>query len=121
MTQINLFRNATDVKSYPAGHTIFKIGDTVDMLYVVVEGEVEIVYDHRVLEVVTAGGIFGEMALVSDQPRSADAITRTDSKLAPVDITRFTYLIQQTPYFAIDVMRVMAERLRRETERKPNY
>jgi CRP-like cAMP-binding protein len=118
LTRINLFRNETDTQSFPAGHTIFEIGDPVDGMYVVIEGEVEIMHNHRVLEVVMPGGIFGEMALVSDQPRSAQAITRTECKLVAVDVTRFTYLVQQTPYFAIDVMRVLAERLRRETERE---
>ncbi|HEU5100134.1 MAG TPA: Crp/Fnr family transcriptional regulator [Roseiflexaceae bacterium] len=59
------------------------------------------------------GGIVGEMALIDDRPRSATAVAATDCRLVPIDERRFTFLVQQTPMFALAVMRVMAERLRR--------
>ncbi len=40
-------------------------------------------------------------------------VARTDCKLVPIDQKRFQFLVQQTPYFAIEVMRVLVERLRR--------
>ena len=49
-------------------------------------------------------------------PRSATAITRTDAELVPIDEKRFLFLVQQTPFFALQVMRVMAERLRQAIE-----
>jgi len=52
------------------------------------------------------------MALVDQQPRSANALAKTDCKLIPIDEKRFRFLIQQTPNFALSVMRVMAARLR---------
>jgi CRP-like cAMP-binding protein len=52
----------------------------------------------------------------SDKPRSALAIARIDCRLVPIDEKRFTFLVQQTPYFSIQVMRVIAERLRRYME-----
>jgi CRP/FNR family cyclic AMP-dependent transcriptional regulator len=56
-----------------------------------------------------------EVALLDDRPRSASAIASTDCKVAVIDLNRFGVLVQQTPFFAVDVMRVMAERLRRIT------
>lgn len=53
------------------------------------------------------------MAILDRQPRSADAVAKTDVKLAPVDERRFLMLVQNHPYFALTVMRIMAERLRR--------
>jgi CRP-like cAMP-binding protein len=53
------------------------------------------------------------MALLDKEPRSTTAIANTDCRLVPVDQKRFTFLVQQTPYFAIEVMQIMAERLRR--------
>jgi len=68
---------------------------------------------NKVINIIGPGGILGEMALLDNEPRSTTAIANTDCKLAPVDQRRFTFLVQQTPYFAIQVMQIMAERLRR--------
>ena len=84
-------------------------------MYAVVEGEVQIVVRGQVVEAVGEGGIFGEVALLDDRPRSASAIASTDCKVAVIDLKRFGVLVQQTPFFAVEVMRVMAERLRRIT------
>ena len=116
MTTLNLFRSATDVESFKAGQMIFETGSSGDVMYVVQEGEVDIVLAGRVIDTSGAGGIIGEMALISDKPRSASAIAKTDCKLVPIDEKRFTFLVQQTPYFSIQVMRVIAERLRRYME-----
>jgi hypothetical protein len=56
--------------------------------------------------------IFGEMALIDNAPRSATAIAASDAKLVPVSEKQFLFLISNTPYFALNVMRVMARRLR---------
>jgi len=116
MTTLNLFRNAKDVQSYAAGQTIFEAGVPGDLMYVVQEGDVDIVLAGRVIDTSGPGGIIGEMALISDKPRSASAVAKSDCKLVPIDEKRFTFLVQQTPYFAIQVMHVIAERLRRYME-----
>ena len=76
-------------------------------------GEVEIRVGERAVEVVGPAGIFGEMAMIDGAPRTATAVARSDCKLVPIDEKRFQFLVQQTPYFAIEVMRVLAGRLRR--------
>ena len=81
-------------------------------MYTVIEGEVEIIINDTVIETVEPGGILGELALIDNKPRSATAIAKTNCKLVPIDEKRFTFLIQQTPYFSIQVMRIMADRLR---------
>ena len=112
-TTISLFRNATDVKTFTAGQIIFKEGQPGDVMYVVIEGTINILVHDKVINIIGPGGILGEMALLDNEPRSTTAIANTDCKLAPVDQRRFTFLVQQTPYFAIQVMQTMAERLRR--------
>lgn len=113
MAKFDMFRNQTDFQTFACGETIFRQGDPRTFMFVVNEGEVEIKLGNKIVEVVEAGGIFGEMALIDGQPRTATAIARTDCKLIPIDQKRFQFLVQQTPYFAIEVMRVLAERLRR--------
>jgi CRP-like cAMP-binding protein len=53
------------------------------------------------------------MSLIDDSPRSADAVAKTACVLAPVDERRFLFLVHETPMFALHVMSVMAERLRK--------
>jgi CRP/FNR family cyclic AMP-dependent transcriptional regulator len=113
VTVIKLFQNTKDSKTYSAGETIFEQGDPGDVMYVVLEGEVDIKAEVEVLEHLGEGHIFGEMAIIDKQPRSASAVAITDCRVAPVDQKRFAFLVQQNPYFAIQVMSVMADRLRR--------
>ena len=108
-----MFQNQTELELAKQGSTIFRQGDPRSYMYVVNEGEVEIRLGDRVLEVVGPGGIFGEMAMVDGEPRTASAIAATDCKLVPIDQRRFQFLVQQTPYFAIEVMRVLVGRIRR--------
>ena len=58
------------------------------------------------------GEIFGEMALIDSQARSASFTAKTDCRLVPVDERRFLFMVQQTPFFALNVMQVLADRLR---------
>jgi CRP/FNR family cyclic AMP-dependent transcriptional regulator len=112
----HLFKHSTDYEVYPAGKTIFKEGDPGDYMYVIQEGEVEVVHNGRVYETLGEGGILGEMALIDKSRRSASAVAKTDCKVVPVDEKKFTVLVQQTPYFALQVMEVMAHRIRRLSE-----
>ncbi len=112
MSAIQLLRNEKDVIQVPAGQTIFNDGDPGDAMYVVLDGTVEIVHNGKWIEDVATGSIFGEMALVDDQPRSASAIAKTNVQLARVNQQRFEFLVQYSPFFAVEVMRVMARRLR---------
>jgi CRP-like cAMP-binding protein len=97
----------------PAGHHFFRAGDHGDVMYVVTSGEVEIVLRGKVLETVHAGGVFGEMALIDHRERSADVIAKTDAGVVLVDGERFRYLVRNDPFFALEVMKIMADRLRR--------
>ena len=109
---LDMFRHAKEVESFTEGQVIVREGDPSGVMYVVVEGEVDIVLRDNVVNSLGPGGIFGEMALVDHQRRSATAVAKTDCKLASIDERRFFFLIQQTPNFALSVMRVMASRLR---------
>jgi CRP-like cAMP-binding protein len=113
MASIELLRNDPSAKAVVAGDTIFSIGDPGDVAYVVTEGEIELSINGRTIETVGSGGIFGEMALIDRLARSATAKAGTDAKVVPIDQRRFLYLIQNTPFFAVEVMQVMADRIRR--------
>ena len=107
-----LIRPEIPVRTFKPGETIFKEGDKATELYVIRDGKVEISTGNRLLDTLEGHSIFGEMALVDGAPRSATAIAATDVTLVPVSEKQFLFLVSQTPYFALKVMRVMAGRLR---------
>ncbi len=66
----------------------------------------------RLLDTLSEKSIFGEMALIDHAPRAATAVAATDVVLVPVAEKQFLFLVSQTSYFALNVMRVLALRLR---------
>ena len=105
------------IRSFRAGQLIFQKGDVGFELFVIRQGEVELRVDGRVLRKLTTGNIFGEMALVDDSTRSATAIAASDVQVVPISEKQFVELIRESPSFALDVMRILAQRLRHETRR----
>jgi CRP-like cAMP-binding protein len=105
-------RDTKDFKSFSAGQQIFREGQPGDVMYIVVEGNVDILVGDKIVETVGPGGILGEMALIDNKARSATAIAKTDCKLMPINKTHFVFLVQETPYFALQVMKTMTDRLR---------
>ena len=99
---------------YSKGDTIFKEGEQADEFFVVVRGKVEIRSGNRSFETVDRNGIFGEMALIDDNPRSATVVALTDVTVAPIQEQQFLFMVEHTPFFALKVMRVIANRLRRQ-------
>jgi len=79
------------------GKTIFQEGDRGDEFFVVVRGRVEIISGDRHFETLEADGIFGEMALIDDSPRSATAVALTDVTLAPINPSRILSAISLPP------------------------
>ncbi len=108
-----LFVDASNVQEFQASSTIFVEGAPGNVMYVVLEGEVELLVRSQVLEVAGPGDIVGEMALIDAKPRSATARAKSDCRLAPVDERRFLFLVHEHPFFALHVMRVLTDRLRR--------
>jgi len=101
---------------FAAGDVIFSEGDKGDVMYVVRSGEVTIERHGHFMEALSGGGIFGEMALIDGSPRSATVRAKTDCEVVPINEKSFLFLVHETPYFAIAVMRTLADRLRRMDE-----
>jgi len=117
MDLIPLFENTAGQQQHPSGDIIFETGDAGDTMYVVLEGEVDLYIDDTTVHTVGPGEIFGEMALIATQPRSATAVARSNCRLAPVSERRFLFMVEQTSYFSLHVMRVLAERLHQAGQR----
>jgi CRP-like cAMP-binding protein len=115
---LSLFKSFDNYKAYAKGEVIFEQGAPGDVMYLVKSGTVVLTRGEIVLETVEANGLFGEMALVDSEPRAARAVAAADCQLIPVDPKWFLFMVEQTPYFARHVMKVMADRLRRITAAK---
>lgn len=115
---MNLFRSVQDAQLVPAGAEICRQDEPGDTMFVVVEGTVEISRGDKVLGNVGAGEIFGEMSMLDKTPRAATARAKTDCRIATLNEKRFLYMVQQTPYFALEVMRTISGRLRERLQEK---
>jgi CRP/FNR family cyclic AMP-dependent transcriptional regulator len=104
--------NGIATRTAKAGEIIFNEGDKAEELFVIKSGQVGIRLGNRTLSELPANSIFGEMALIDGAPRSATAVALTDVELIPVSEKQFLFLVSQTPFFALKVMRVLARRLR---------
>jgi CRP-like cAMP-binding protein len=117
MANVDMIKRERNTKRYKAGETIFSEGDPDnDVFYVVEEGTVDIATKRKHLETITAGGFFGEMGLVNHKPRMASATAATDCEIVEVNEGDFYFLIQHSPFFVIEMMRVLSDRVRRNTE-----
>jgi CRP-like cAMP-binding protein len=97
---------------YDRGKVIMVAGQTGALMYVVLEGRVAISIRGAVVERVGPGGVFGEMALVDQSPRSANAAAETDCALLAINRAVFLNLVKSDPTFGISLLGSMAERVR---------
>lgn len=114
MNLLDLLAPSDPLQSLPRGHVIIHEGAPGHLMYVVAEGHVEILMREQLVDIIGPGGFFGEMSLIDDNPRVANAIARTDCKLAIVDREKFREWSRKSPDFALEVMKTLASRLRRE-------
>ena len=114
---LHLVSQATE-KVFTAGNVVIHQGEPTDSLYVVLSGQMRIVQATvespvagQVLAEVGYGEIFGELGMLTDQPRSATVVAVEHTRclvLAPKD---FMQVLQRTPEMAIAVLRMLAMRL----------
>lgn len=113
MISIALFDHNPTMIPVAAGQALFREGEEGNMMFVLSTGSADVVINGMVVETLAHGSIVGEIGMVLPGPHSASVIARTDCEFVAVDEKRFQFLVQQTPFFATQVMRIMAERLRK--------
>ena len=117
MDLVTVFKDYPHVQNKAPGELIFEQGSRGSEMYVILEGEVELTVNDSVVAVLGAGEFLGEMALMDNQARSAAATAKTPCRLASLTKHRFLIMVQKTPFFALHVIRVFPERLRRMNDR----
>jgi CRP-like cAMP-binding protein len=102
-----------------AGEYVFREGDLGTEMFIIQEGEIHILKkiagESRILTRLEKGDFFGEMAVLENVPRSADAFAARDSKLIPINGSRFDEMIRRNPEISVRIMRKYSRRLREAT------
>jgi CRP-like cAMP-binding protein len=91
---LNQIAANVQMEYFPAEHIIFSEGDEGDKMYVIKRGQVQVLRDQTILAVLKDNAFFGEMALVSDEPRNATIKTVTDIELLALDKYDFKRLME---------------------------
>jgi CRP/FNR family cyclic AMP-dependent transcriptional regulator len=115
-TALACFETQGEACSLAEGDAFFAEREQSDYMYLLLEGEVRLFRGVRVLDIVRSGEIFGEMAVITGQPRSAWAVAREPCKALTLDPIQFLEAICTTPEFVLMLMRIMFERLRLTSE-----
>ena len=110
---VSLLQKQAAPKTFSTEQVIFKEGDSGDFMYGILEGEVDLLVNGKVVETIATGEVFGAGALVGVGTRTYCAIAKTDCQLAFLDRERFLFAVQETPMFALKVMKIYSERLNR--------
>lgn len=115
-TQDNSFKKMTQHIS--PGETIFKEGETGHVMYVIMDGEIEIRKKtarstYKTLVVLKKGDFFGEMAIIEKKPRTATAVAKTQCKLIMLDTEAFYTMVEKSSDFAVKMIKTLSSRLRK--------
>ena len=111
---IEIYQRSPSPQTFAPGEVIFNEGEKGTVMYGVISGEVEMCIDSKLVETIKEGDLFGEGALIhDDHKRASTAIAKTETVLAFLEKDHFLFAIQETPMFAIQVMRSYSDRFRR--------
>src|ERR671916_478067 len=104
------------ILSFQAGDLIFSQGDLGTDMFIIQEGEVDIIKhignEAHLLSHLEKGDFFGEMALMENTPRTADALAKTDVKVVAINGSRFDEMLRKNPEIAVRIIRKYSKRLR---------
>ena len=115
--QLDAVLQASDTADYQAGEIIFREGEPGDRLFVLIEGRVEVLKDHGgerelTLQTLQPLDYFGEMAILTEGPRSATTRASTECRLITLEGAAFRELIVTIPEISFEIFRVLTQRVR---------
>ena len=120
---IDLLAHTSNFQHFQKGSLLFFQSDPSEYAYVLRSGGVSIVLSNpdgraMVINEMHPGDIFGELGILTSQPRSTSAITRADSDILVVPRETFLKLLDLEPQLARRILQITAERLQRSGKRE---
>lgn len=110
---LKIYQKPPSPLTVASGEIIFQEGDTGTQMYGIISGEVEMYIEDKLIETIKEGDIFGEGAIVhEDHKRTSTAIAKTKTILVFLEQKRFLFVVQETPLFALEVLRSYSDRFR---------
>ena len=101
-------------------HAIFKEGDHGDSMFVIISGKVDVIQNDHSITQLERGTCIGEMALLDQEPRSADAITLEESVLLKIDQEGFFQLMASNPEIMKQIVKILTRRVRSMNKKLTN-
>lgn len=116
--EVRGIRAIMDLETYAPGQVIVRQGEPGDHFYIVTQGTVQFLTqdaggNELTLDEIGAGGFFGELAMLTGEPRAARVRALDRVTTLTLDRDEFFAFLQQHPPAAIDVLRVLGQRLHR--------
>lgn len=99
------------VKNFPKQEIIIKEGEPADLFYIITSGKVKVTKEEKFLATLGVGEFFGEMALITDEPRSATVIAETDVETIALSKLDFDKFLEKNPQIALNLTRIITRRL----------
>ncbi len=105
------------IRKFKTNEVIFWEGDAADLFYIVLDGHVQIKRSRPngnslILASLGPGQFFGEMALMSNSPRTATAFALEPTSLLGMTQKQFLEMLQDNNVFALKMIRTLCERLK---------
>ena len=97
-------------ESYPKETVLFKQGDMGDKFFLIRKGVVEIIKDDTLIRTQEKGDFFGEMALLTGEPRSATVVAKEDLTLYSLTKDKFTNVMGKSDSFKNQLLNVFFQR-----------
>jgi len=101
-----------------AGELIFKSGDLGDSLYLIVAGKVRVHREEQEIALLGERQVFGEMALLDSEPRSASVTTVSDVTLLRIQQEDFADILSEKSEIAQGIIKVLIRRLRGQLDKQ---
>jgi CRP-like cAMP-binding protein len=118
-SRLKLLAYTSDVITYQPGQVLMRQGDIGDAAYVIIEGDAQVTVATEGGEIPIAqlhdGDFLGEIAILCDTPRTATVTAKSAVKALRIRKEPFFELLQQFPEMAVEMTRLLAERLTRTT------
>jgi len=118
-SKLKLLAYTSDVVTYRADQLLFRRGDVGDAAYVIINGDAEVVIPSEggdiPIAVLHDGDFVGEIAILCDTPRTATVRAMSELKTLRIRKEPFFQLLHQFPEMAVEMTRLLAERLTRTT------
>jgi CRP-like cAMP-binding protein len=118
-SKLKLLAFTSDVVTYHPGQVLFRRGDIGDAAYVIIQGNADVTVMTDTGEIPVAhlhdGDFLGEIAILCDTPRTATITASSELKTLRIRKESFFELLRQFPELAIEMTRILAERLTRTT------